>query len=123
MSYLTANGVDTVEAQTYTVGSANTPKGRLDTLLRRAERRVRALAPLPEKAELQAQYRAAAADCELEVFAFLFNHPAHLSREAVAAASADYTTSPSDRIAEIVRGEMPEFFVQNSIAFVEPAGL
>lgn len=97
MAYTTASGVttdpnvtgDVVKVQDYDGAFTGLPQTRLDVLLRRAERRVKEVAPPPSP--VAGAYLAAARDAELVAFEFLFRRPDYVESHSVTGESITYS--------------------------------
>lgn len=107
MAHTTENGVTVERATSYHAPAANGSPERLDTILRRAERLVRDLAPPSDPVDNE--YKSTAADAELAVFEFLWESPAHIDRETV----LDATTYNRGQgaLLELVRNAMGRFYI------------
>jgi hypothetical protein len=109
-NHVTANKVTASQAVDYHPGLkdvASGPASRVDSVLRRAERLVRDLAPPPDP--LDEEYKPAAADAELAVFEFLFSNPAHLESDQLSDARSTYRRLES--VEQIVRQAMGRYYV------------
>lgn len=116
MAYTTANSVTTdpasgvglVKVQDYDDSFAGASQVRLDTLLRRAERRVKDIAP-PAGTPTD-EYRAAARDAELLAFDYLFKNPGYLESHSVLDESVSY--AKGDALTRIISETMGGFVLE-----------
>lgn len=106
MPYTTANGTTEYGALDYYPKAAGTPEARIDSVLRRAERIVRDLAPPPDT--LDSKYSAVAADTELAVFEYLLETSPHAEREQTLDRMVVYR---GDGLEQLVRQSMGSYYV------------
>lgn len=107
MSQKTANGNDMDRVIEYYPPASNAPETRVDTVLRRAERLVRDLAPPPEPVDNE--YKPTAADAELAVFEYLYESMPHVERKQELDATVVYRDPAG--VEDVVRREMSRYYV------------
>lgn len=121
MPYTTTNGTTTANAVEQSATASGFPVSRQDRLLRTAERIVKTLAPPPKAptAEELAEYRQAASDTEIAVFAF----SATTDENSVASKSLSGVSSRSFRsyteaVRPIVADGMGAYFGSGGKAYI-----
>lgn len=107
MAHITVNGVTIERAKNYHAPASSGSPERLDTILRRAERLVRDLAPPPDP--INSEYNPTAADTELAVFEHLWERASYVDRDDVMQAATVYADHKA--LENLVRDSMGRFYI------------